>query len=129
MVRVFSITGEDCSWINKKTSEHTFTEVCLIILKIDDLFYEVEIPIGFRTDFVSAGIFKSFLNNRNYRIASVVHDYCYKTHLFSFDESNKIFIELLKSFKENSTLVYLISLALKTPLAKKRYDSAIIPTL
>ena len=106
-------------WVYDNTTKHTFNDVCFVM--VDSEFFTI--PVGFTTDFCSAGVFKFLFNSFDFRVASVVHDVCYKYQLHSFEYSNKLFIDILHRLGAPVWKIKVCELALSTPIARRRYDS------
>jgi len=120
VVNIVGITGE-IDWVNEKYPHYTFSEKCIITVKEYGVYEEFCIPKGFNTDFITGGVFKFLFNDKNFRIAGVVHDLCYHYQLRSFEDSNTLFINLITDSGCPKWKIKICELALKTPIAKKRY--------
>jgi len=121
MVSIVAITG-NTKWMFDSSFKHTFKEVCTITVKENDTYTEFTTPLNFTTDFCSAGIFKVFFNDKNFKVASVVHDLCYRYQIRSFDDSNKLFISILHDLGCKEWKIRACIIALSTPVARKRYN-------
>jgi hypothetical protein len=121
MASIVAITG-NTKWMYDNSFSHTFKEVCTITVKENNAYTEFTTPIGFTTDFCSAGIFKVFFNDKSFKIASVVHDLCYRYQLRSFDDSNKLFISILYDLGCKKWKIKVCMIALSTPIARNRYN-------
>ena len=123
MVNIVGITGE-IDWVNAKDTHYTFSEKCIITVKEYGVYKEFCIPKGFKTNFVSAWKFKFLFNDKNFRIAGVVHDLCYHYQLRSFEDSNTLFINLITDSGCPKWKIKICELALKTPVARGRYNNS-----
>jgi len=121
MVRIVGISG-NIKWMYDSSFKHTFKEVCTITVKENDTYSEFTTPLGFKTDFCSAGIFKIFFNDTIFKVASLIHDLCYRYQLRSFDDSNKLFISILSDLGCAEWKIKACIIALSTPIARNRYN-------
>lgn len=103
---------------------YTLVDNINVLVKYDNMESKLFVlPKGFSTDFVTAGVFKGLFDSYGFRVASIIHDYCFFTGELSLLDSNKLFLDILSYYKTHKWKVWLCSLVLKSKKTKNIYNS------